>query len=126
MIGAIAGDIIGSRFEFGHHKNSKFFQLFTDECNFTDDTVCSIAIAEALLVTENLDDEQECKQNMIASLKKWCRAYNRQTTFGGRFTKWFQSEDEEPFNSFGNGSAMRVSAIPAMSYTISSTLQLAK
>lgn len=70
MVGTITGDTIGSRFEFGDHKNSKFFKLFTDECNFTDDTVCTMAIAEALLLTKDINNEAEVKNNMISCLKK--------------------------------------------------------
>ncbi|MCQ2975404.1 MAG: ADP-ribosylglycohydrolase family protein [Bacteroidales bacterium] len=101
MLGAIIGDIIGSRFEFGG-KNLSNFKLFTSECSFTDDTICTIAIAEAL--TTNMD-YKEC-------LLKWCKKYPYPMGgYGSRLNKWLGSTDNKPYDSWGNGSAMRVSPI---------------
>lgn len=101
MIGAIIGDIVGSRFEFGPAPE-KNFQLFTDECSFTDDTVCTIAVADALMNQRSYKD----------SLLDWCRKYpNPKGGYGSRFLTWIESDDPQPNKSFGNGSAMRVSSI---------------
>jgi len=100
MLGAIIGDIVGSRFEFNNHRSTDF-ELFTEECDFTDDTICTIAVADALL--KNIP--------FVDSLHHWCRKYlNPLGGYGGRFAHWVQSDNPQPYNSFGNGSAMRVSA----------------
>ena len=99
MIGAIIGDIVGSRFEF-NNTDRKDFKLFTKECDFTDDTICTVAVADAIL--KGVSFEQ--------SLLEWCRKYpNPKGAYGGSFGRWVHSLHPEPYNSFGNGSAMRVS-----------------
>lgn len=101
MLGAIIGDIVGSRFEF-NNTNSMDFELFTDESTYTDDTICTVAIADAILSGKSYKD----------SLLEWCRKYpNPKGAYGGSFARWIHSEDPQPYNSFGNGSAMRVSPI---------------
>lgn len=101
MLGAIIGDIVGSRFEFNNTDN-KDFQLFTDECQFTDDTICTVAIAYALA---NGMDYGE-------SLRSWCGLFPLPMGgYGGRFSQWIWSDDPQPYNSFGNGAAMRVSPV---------------
>ena len=101
MLGAIIGDIVGSRFEF-NPTNDYNFELFTEECSFTDDTICTVAIADALLAYKEYGK----------SLHEWCRKYpNPKGGYGGRFREWVMSDDPQPYNSFGNGSAMRVSPI---------------
>ena len=99
MLGAIIGDIVGSRFEF-NNTNRTDFELFTDDCSFTDDTICTVAIADAIL--------RGC--TFKKSLLVWCRKYpNPKGAYGGSFARWIHSKKPEPYNSFGNGSAMRVS-----------------
>lgn len=101
MLGAIIGDIVGSRFEF-NPTNDYNFDLCTSECSYTDDTICTIAVAEALLKNRDFGE----------SLHEWCRKYpNPKGGYGGRFREWVMSDDPQPYNSFGNGSAMRVSPI---------------
>lgn len=101
MLGAIIGDIVGSRFEF-NNTNSINFELFTDESTYTDDTICTVAIADAILNGKSYKD----------SLLEWCRKYpNPKGAYGGSFVRWIHSVDPQPYNSFGNGSAMRVSPI---------------
>lgn len=101
MLGAIIGDIVGSRFEF-NSSNDYNFELFTDECSFTDDTICTVAIADALLHGADYG----------VSLHTWCRKYiHPKGGYGGRFRQWVLSDEPHPYNSFGNGSAMRVSPI---------------
>jgi len=99
MLGAIIGDIIGSRFEFNNHLSTDF-ALFTKDCAFTDDTICTIAVADALLKGVSFQD----------SIHAWCKRYpHPKGGYGGRFVRWVHSENPHPYKSFGNGSAMRVS-----------------
>lgn len=101
MIGAIIGDIVGSRFEFSKAPEPGF-ELFTDECNFTDDTICTVAIADAILNHRGYKE----------SLLDWCHRYpDPMGGYGHRFYQWLHDPDPHPMNSFGNGSAMRVSSI---------------
>ncbi len=114
LLGAICGDIIGSWYEFRPTKDRNF-KLFRSNSQFTDDTVCSIAIADALMN----DNDFVCK------LQHWCRKYPR-VGYGGNFNRWFRQENPQPYNSWGNGSAMRVSAVGAYSKSIEEVLELAK
>jgi ADP-ribosylglycohydrolase len=100
MLGAIIGDIVGSVYEWNNIK-TKDFPLFSEKCFFTDDTVMTIAVAEALLNGGTAD-------NFIDSMKKFGRLYPN-AGYGGRFGIWVRSDEREPYNSWGNGSAMRVS-----------------
>lgn len=100
MLGAIIGDIVGSRFEF-NNTNRLDFELFTPECSFTDDTICTIAIANAL--TEGDKDYK-------GWLLSWCNMYPN-GGYSGTFASWIASDNPQPYNSFGNGSAMRVAPI---------------
>lgn len=105
MIGAIIGDIVGSRFERRSHK-SKNFELFTKQCSFSDDTVMSLAICEALMKSkpdyENLDKQAVLSMRHVGRQYPFCG-------YGGLFAHWLFSAVPKPYNSFGNGSAMRVS-----------------
>lgn len=101
MIGAIIGDIVGSRFEFNNTDNYNF-ELFTDRNSYTDDTVCTLAVADAITSGASYKDR----------LLEWCRAYpNPMGCYGGSFARWIHSDNPQPYNSFGNGSAMRVSPV---------------
>jgi ADP-ribosylglycohydrolase len=100
MMGAIIGDIIGSVYEW-HNIKTKDFPLFRDDCFFTDDTVMTLAVAEGLLNGGTQDD-------FIDAMKKYGRLYP-DAGYGGCFGGWLFSDSREPYNSFGNGSAMRVS-----------------
>lgn len=105
MIGAIIGDIVGSRFEFNNIKTKKF-HLFDKKCSITDDSVMSVAVAEMCLnnyVPKN-------KEMIIQTFKKWGKKYPN-VGYGSRFFDWLLSDDSTPYNSCGNGSAMRISAI---------------
>ena len=102
MLGAIIGDIIGSRFEFNNWTGGKGFKMFVGTCDYTDDTVCTIAIADAILKGIPYKD----------SLLQWCRRYpNPMGAYGSGFNAWLHSADPQPYNSGGNGSAMRVSPV---------------
>lgn len=105
MIGAIIGDIIGSRFESENIK-TKDFDLFTDKNTFTDDTVMTLAVAQALMncghdMTRLPDEAAKC-------MREFGRRYPNRG-YGSRFLQWLQSENPQPYDSFGNGAAMRVS-----------------
>lgn len=115
MFGAIIGDIVGSRFEF-NNTNSTHFDFFTNDCNFTDDTICTVAVADAILTGKSFRD----------SLLDWCRRYpNPMGAYGAHFNAWLQSEDPQPYNSFGNGSAMRVSPCAFAAENDSEAIRLA-
>ena len=100
MIGAIVGDIVGSVYEWNNIK-TKNFPLFREDCFFTDDTVMTCAVAEAIM-------EGGTRDAFIDAMKKYGRMYP-DAGYGGRFGAWLRSDSREPYNSFGNGSAMRVS-----------------
>ena len=116
MLGAIIGDIVGSRFEFNN--TSEFdFELFTEECDFTDDTICTVAVADAILNGKTYRD---------ATLE-WCRRYPcPMGSYGGSFARWIRSSNPQPYGSFGNGSAMRVSAIGWLFSTREEVMEQAK
>lgn len=107
MIGAIAGDIIGSRFEWVYMK-SKDFELFPPKkCSFTDDSVMTVAIAAALADWKS--DGGELHDHAIRRMQEFGRRFPH-AGYGGKFKRWLESDDPRPYNSWGNGSAMRVSA----------------
>ena len=116
MLGAMIGDIVGSKYEF----NNTFdydFEMFGEECDFTDDTICTVAIADAIL---NGRSYQE-------SLLDWSRRYpSPKGAYGGRFAGWIRSLDPQPYNSFGNGSAMRVSPVAWLFDDLSQVLEEAE
>jgi ADP-ribosyl-[dinitrogen reductase] hydrolase len=97
MLGAIIGDIVGSIYEFDNIK-TKDFPLFQDNSRITDDTVCTVAVANTILNN----------QDPVETMVYWCRKYPGMG-YGDRFTKWFDLPWQEPYGSFGNGAAMRVS-----------------
>ena len=108
MYGAILGDIIGSPYEFDRGNKSKEFPLFSEESTYTDDTVMTIAVAEAFM--DAPEDEAEIKKRLVASMQKWGHRYPG-AGYGLRFCDWLEADEPQPYNSFGNGSAMRVSSV---------------
>ncbi len=117
MLGAIIGDIVGSRFEF-NPTNDYNFDFYTKDCDFTDDTICTVAVADAIL--DNSDDFEKY-------LHEWCRKYpSPMGAYGGSFAKWVNSDNPKPYNSFGNGSAMRVSPVAWAYPNIFEALPIAK
>ena len=115
MIGAIIGDIIGSRFEFNNHRSTEF-ELFASGCEFTDDTICTVAVAEWLL-GERLKDLSEI-------MRRWCRKYP--SSYGGMFGRWIWDDNMGSYNSYGNGAAMRVSPVAWAYGNISDVVTAAK
>ncbi len=114
MIGAIIGDIIGSPYEYQNIKKTEF-PLFIERSNFTDDSVTTIAIADAILN----------KVDYGVSLKKWGRKFPR-LDYGAHFRGWLFSNYSDPYNSWGNGSAMRVSPVGFAFNTLEKVLAEAK
>ena len=110
MFGAILGDIIGSPYEFDRGDKSKDFPLFINESEFTNDTVMTVAIAEALMNVHCVSNEKEIKKAVIKSMKKWGNKYPN-AGYGIMFSNWLDSLSPKPYDSFGNGSAMRVSSV---------------
>jgi len=106
MLGAIIGDIVGSVYEFDNIK-TKEFPLFRDESRITDDTVCTVAVADIIL------NDKDPVETMVY----WCRKYTGMG-YGDRFVKWFDLPWQVPYNSFGNGAAMRVSPAAILSTTL--------
>lgn len=113
MLGAIIGDIVGSIYEFDNIK-TKDFELFRAESRITDDTVCTVAVADTIL------NHRDPTETMVS----WCRNYPGMG-YGDRFTKWFDLPWQEPYASFGNGSALRVSPAAFLSPSLEYTRELA-
>jgi ADP-ribosylglycohydrolase len=110
MYGAILGDIIGSPYEFDAGEKTKEFPLFSENSVWTDDTVMTIAVADAFL-TAGLDASEEAlQQQLVKSMRYYGKRFPR-AGYGLRFWKWLHSWRPKPYNSFGNGSAMRVSSV---------------
>ena len=104
MIGAIIGDIVGSAYEFDNTFDYNF-PLFGPDRSFTDDTICTVAVADAILSGKDYQD----------SMREWCRRYpHPMGEYGGYFFNWVMRADPHPYNSYGNGSAMRVSPVAWM------------
>ena len=97
MLGAIIGDIAGSIYE-GYSIKTKDFPFFGEDCRFTDDSVCTVAVADMLL--HDLPPAE--------AMQKWCRRYPHRG-YGGNFGMWIYTDPPEPYGSYGNGAAMRVS-----------------
>lgn len=108
MIGAILGDIIGSPYEFDMGNKTKDFPLFSEDSYFTDDTIMTIAVSEAFM--EAPDDEDMIRQRLVQSMQKWGHRYPG-AGYGVRFSSWLDSQNPLPYNSWGNGAAMRVSPV---------------
>ena len=107
MLGAIIGDVAGSRFEF-RNRLSKDFTFFTPECEFTDDTVMTCAVALAL--TASKEDWSDLPEQAVAAMQGVGRRFPN-CGYGARFIRWMFTDDPEPYGSCGNGSAMRVSPV---------------
>ncbi len=99
MIGAIAGDIIGSTHEFHNRLKSTDFELFEPRSEFTDDTILTVAVADCILHGKDY----------AHTIKEYGRKYP--SSYGASFNAWLSRDDYAPYNSYGNGSAMRVSPV---------------
>jgi ADP-ribosyl-[dinitrogen reductase] hydrolase len=113
MIGAVAGDIIGSRFE-GHPVPPAGFELFHPHCRFTDDTVCSLAVAEAIM----------SRADFASTLRAFARRHP-DAGYGGMFVDWAFADDAPAYGSWGNGAPMRVAAVGWLAKTEAEADELA-
>ena len=104
MLGAIIGDVVGSRFEFNNYR-SKRFDLFTKYNTVTDDSIMTLAVADIILNNKINDTEQ-----IIDTFKNWGRMYPS-AGYGGMFLRWLFSNERKSYHSYGNGSAMRISPV---------------
>ena len=109
MYGAILGDIIGSPFEFDQGNKSKEFPLFSKNSTFTDDSVMTIAVGYAFLDAQPNADIEWIRRRLISSMKQYGRMFPY-AGYGGMFRRWLKCDAPQPYGSFGNGSAMRVSS----------------
>ena len=116
MIGAILGDIIGSPYEFDAGDKTKDFPLFSMHSVYTDDSVMTIAVADAFMGLASDASDDAVRQRVTASMREYGRRYPY-AGYGGYFARWLASDRPAPYNSWGNGSAMRVSAVPGCTRT---------
>jgi len=122
MIGAIIGDIVGSRFEWDNYR-AKDFELFTEDCFVTDDSIMTLAIGKALMSSNA--DWSDLGEQAVRCMQEVGRPYPH-CGYGGRFWDWMYSDDPKPYNSFGNGAAMRVSACGFMAKSLDEAKALSK
>lgn len=114
MLGAIIGDIVGSVYEFNNYKAKDFDPFFHPRAFFTDDTVCTVAVADALV--NGIDPAN--------ALRTWGRRYEKNGGWGARFAQWLGSDDEGPYNSYGNGAGMRVSPAGLLAGSVDDAIRL--
>lgn len=119
IIGTVCGDIIGSIYEF-HPTKDPNFKLFTPQSTFTDDTVMTCAVAEWLMV-----DPDHTHEKLVKIMHRYGEEYPHRC-YGGTFKKWLENKWTEPYNSFGNGSAMRVSPVGYYAKSLEEALELAQ
>lgn len=121
ITGAIAGDTIGSIYEFNATKDYNF-PLFNRDMVYTDDSIMTIAVADWLL-----HDKTHSHSGLVERMQHWGRKYPYPMgAYGGNFTSWLRSHNPRPYGSWGNGSAMRVSAVGFMFDTLEETLRVAR
>ncbi len=125
MYGAILGDMIGAPYEFDRGGKTKDFPLFTKESQFTDDTVMTIAVADALMKQAPDAPENAVREELISAMHRWGKKYP-DAGYGGNFGHWLRSESREPYGSYGNGSAMRASAAGWLYGTMADTRRIAR
>ncbi len=131
MFGAIIGDIVGSKYEF-HNIKTKEFELFSNESEYTDDTIMTCAVAKAILLSR----EDQFKPNvpirtfhsyLMETMKDFGRRYpTPKGGYGQMFQQWIYEKESKPYNSFGNGSAMRVSPCGIIAITLDEAITLAR
>lgn len=122
MLGALIGDIVGSLYEWKNCKE-KTFPFLQPDCRMTDDSVMTAAVASAVLM--GVDDLEVFKENVITEMRRLGRQYPG-LGYGPRFEAWLAAEEPKPYNSLGNGSAMRVSPVAWAAESLPQCLALAK
>ncbi|MDY3025500.1 MAG: ADP-ribosylglycohydrolase family protein [Candidatus Faecivicinus sp.] len=124
MIGAIIGDIIGSKYEF-HNIRTKEFPMLSPDCDYTDDSLMTIAVGKALLKWK--DEGAPLNRATVEAMQAIGSSYPYpKGAYGGRFAGWLVSKHPEPYNSLGNGSAMRVSPCGEMASNLEEARRLAR
>ena len=124
MYGAILGDIIGSPYEFDRSGKTKEFPLFCPESRFTDDSVMTIAVADAFLRISPTATDDTIRNQLIRSIQVFGRAYPS-IGYGTRFLNWLLTDNPQPCGSWGNGSAMRVSSAGWLFDDLNTVLKMA-
>ena len=124
MYGAILGDMIGAPYEFDRSPKVKEFPLFSEQTHFTDDSVMTIAVAEAMLDCKDGTDD-EIRAAVVKSMQKWGKRYP-DAGYGCMFYQWLREKNPKPYGSFGNGSAMRVSSVGWLYDTLERTREVAR
>lgn len=132
MIGAIFGDVVGSVYEFNNIRK-KDFKLFCDKSKFTDDTVMTLAVANALVKLDKIieiGEDTKCRLDLfktllVSEMHKLGEAYP-DAGYGGRFGVWLSEKQSTPYGSYGNGSAMRVSPVAWYARSLEETIDFAK
>ena len=122
MLGAIIGDIAGSRFEWNNHK-SKDFDLLTYRCRPTDDSVMSLAVAKAIL--QSKENGTDLARETVSCMQELGRKYPN-AGYGGMFSSWISAKNHQPYNSFGNGAAMRISPCGFAASTLDEAIWMAR
>ena len=126
MYGAILGDIIGSPYEFDQGDKTKDFPLFTALSMFTDDSIMTLAVAESLMESlEKSEDLEKTRKRLIRYMQFWGEKYPN-AGYGYWFSCWLKDWNPQPFNSYGNGSAMRVSSVGWLYDDLDTVLKMAK
>lgn len=128
MFGAFIGDIVGSKYEFDNIK-TKQFPLFSEGCDYTDDSIMTVAMAEAILrcSRENRCTEADFRDVLVQTMQQFGRKYPHPTgAYGGRFADWLYQKNPQPYNSYGNGSAMRASPCGMIAVTMEEALCLGR
>ncbi len=131
MYGAFIGDIVGSKYEFNNIK-TKDFPLFSQGCDYTDDTIMTVAVAKAIILSrreqyETSSNGKGFQEFLVETMQDFGRKYPYPTgAYGGRFASWLHQKDPKPYGSFGNGSAMRVSPCGLAAVTMDEALALAR
>ena len=116
MLGAVIGDIVGSVYEFSNHRSKTFNPFFHEKAFFTDDTVCTMAVADALMHD----------RNPAEALKDWGRRYWDNGGWGQRFALWLAGDEMASYGSYGNGAAMRVAPVGLLAGSVAEVTALSR
>lgn len=131
MFGTFIGDIVGSKYEFNNIK-TKEFPLFSQGCDYTDDTIMTVAVAKAIMLSRSEQrkkngDGKGFQEFLVEVMQDFGRRYPHPTgAYGGNFAKWLRQPNPKPYGSYGNGSAMRVSPCGLIAVTMEEALALAR
>ena len=123
MIGAIIGDVVGSRFEF-KNTNTKDFEFFHKACTFTDDTVMTLAVAESIMRCYEYEDDFDGLSDYATMIFHRVGRKHQFCGYGGRFYQWMMGDVWIPYNSCGNGSAMRISPVGDVAASVDQAKEL--